>query len=497
MKRATLTTALTLAVVACAMGVPSPAAAGVDWFGIGFSSGGFSFSLGFSDYPQYSDAWYSPSWSLNVDAALNGYGEWVVVPGLGRVWHPWVAATWQPFTYGRWVWTSLGWTWVAYEPWGYLPHHYGEWAYTGFGWVWVPGTVYRPANVVWLTSGSLIGWYPCAPHGWSNGHRAFVHGYDRGWRNGYDNGYADGWRDARYATWVDWRHLSADNVSSYAYSAPAAERAVSRSAVRPVAPPARADVERRGGVRVPEAQISRRDVRLGDRTVQAVRVEGLERDVRNNARATVERGLAPEVSRSLERREPVTRSVPVNERRPAVPSASVSERSSSGGRTLVTQPAARRIEVDRSAVSRDSGRSVIAPPRSNTTSRQPVVSSRDGVTSREPITVRAPQASSSSASRSRVSVTSRARTPAMAAPSATRSGSAARTVAPPASSRSTVTSRAAPASSSSSRRVVVAPRAASSSATVSRNTSAEKRTASSSSTSSRSTQVRRPTPRRQ
>ena len=103
----------------------APATAGVDWFGLSFGVGGFSFSLGYSDYPVYGNDWNDPSWSLDFDLALTGYGGWVWVDGLGRVWQPYVAAGWQPYSNGQWVWTAHGWTWVAYEPWGYVPHHYG------------------------------------------------------------------------------------------------------------------------------------------------------------------------------------------------------------------------------------------------------------------------------------------------------------------------------------------------------------------------------------
>ncbi len=409
-----ITTALVLGFVATL--TPAPAAAGVDWFGIGVSTGGFSFSLGYNDYPEYSDAWNNPSWAMNYNQMLDGYGDWVYVAGLGQVWHPYVAAQWRPFTYGRWAWTSLGWTWVSYEPWGYLPHHYGDWAFTTFGWVWVPGYTYRAANVAWFTGGSMVGWMPYAPRGWSNAHRAFRHGYDRGYRNGYGDGYSDGWRDARYATWVDWRHMGSDNVASYAYSAQAIERQARGANLRQVTVPDRREVERRAGARVPEVSISRRDVRMGDRTVQAVRVNGLDRDVQRHARDTVNRGLAPQVARQLERRAPVTRSVPgsashgltLERSRPNAPST-VSERAPQlvePGRTepgRVNERAPSAGSPPATISSRSGALRTPAAPVSRQPAASPSMSSRSDLTSRrQPIPVYRPAPVAASPSRAPV-----------------------------------------------------------------------------------------------
>jgi len=292
-------------------------AAHANWLGIHVGSDGFGLSVGVGDWAPYGSSWHDPHWSMSYSVALDGYGEWVHVNGLGRVWRPYVAADWRPYTHGRWVYTSVGWTWVSYEPWGYVPHHYGEWAMTGFGWAWVPGYTYRPAHVVWVHSGAYIGWYPCAPRGWSHAHRGFhrydgyghswgrTWGYNRGYAHGYDSGYWEGWRDARHATFVEWEHMTSDNNSRRAVSAPDVGRRVTRTSVnRMPDPPARSEISRRTGKSVPETPLAQREVRMGDRSVTVARPEGVTRSIERNARSTVESALAPSVSRRMARPRP-------------------------------------------------------------------------------------------------------------------------------------------------------------------------------------------------
>ena len=85
-------------------------------------------------------------------ADLNSYGEWVAVNPYGRVWRPYVAAGWQPFSYGHWIYSDVGWVWVSYEPFGWVVYHYGSWFWSeDEGWVWVPGYGgWSPATVDWL-----------------------------------------------------------------------------------------------------------------------------------------------------------------------------------------------------------------------------------------------------------------------------------------------------------------------------------------------------------
>lgn len=295
---------LAIAVTALALGIAAtapPAAAGGR---VGLHVGGdhFGLTVGVGDWGLYSGSWSDPSWSLDFELVLGGYGEWVAVDGLGRCWRPWVASSWRPYTHGRWVLTSLGWTWVAYEPWGYLPHHFGSWAYAGYGWVWVPGSSYAAANVVWVRSGGYLGWYARPPLGWSHAAHGFRHGYrhgfDDGYHSGYGDGYADGWHDARYGTWVDWRHFGSDNVSRHEVSPSAAAR--HRVAVGTAAPTA-GEISERGGGRVLEAPIETRTARLAGREVMIARPTGVAASIERHAPETV-RGALSQVAR--ERRQP-------------------------------------------------------------------------------------------------------------------------------------------------------------------------------------------------
>ena len=285
-------------------------------------SGGFGVSVGFGDWGIYTRSWSDPFWSIDFNATLAGYGQWVRVSGLGRVWRPWVSATWRPYTHGRWVSTSLGMTWVAYEPWGYVPHHYGSWAYASFGWVWVPGYTYSCANVVWVGAGGHVGWYARPPLGWSHAQHGFRHGYRHGVRDGYHNGYNDGWHDARYATYVDWRHFGSDNVSRHAVTHNIASQNHIEARAKA---PSRDEIRQRGGAAITETQLSRRSVRVDGREVTIARPEGVARSIERNAAETVGRSLSEE---ALQRRQPQVRPRTTN----AVPTAARSLRSASVSR---------------------------------------------------------------------------------------------------------------------------------------------------------------------
>jgi hypothetical protein len=103
-----------------------------------------------SDYDEY-----------NVDD-LNQYGEWVNVIEYGRVWHPSVINSWQPFTNGHWTYDGNDWVWVSYEPFGWIVYHYGSWEYSPeYGWLWIPASdAWSPARVQWIDYGDNIGWAP-------------------------------------------------------------------------------------------------------------------------------------------------------------------------------------------------------------------------------------------------------------------------------------------------------------------------------------------------
>jgi hypothetical protein len=110
-------------------------------------------------------------------------GRWEAAGSYGWAWTPHsVAAGWQPYRNGRWVWQDpWGWTWIAEEPWGWAPYHYGRWVTWKSRWYWVPErqTVrrvhYSPALVIFLGGGpgwsaaitigggGYVGWFPLAP----------------------------------------------------------------------------------------------------------------------------------------------------------------------------------------------------------------------------------------------------------------------------------------------------------------------------------------------
>ena len=96
---------------------------------------------------------------------LSGYGSWVYFSPYNYVWIPHVTTYgWRPYTYGHWVYTNYGWTWVSQFEWGWAPFHYGRWGWdVDMGWFWVPGTVWGPAWVAWRRGGVYLGWAPLPP----------------------------------------------------------------------------------------------------------------------------------------------------------------------------------------------------------------------------------------------------------------------------------------------------------------------------------------------
>lgn len=92
---------------------------------------------------------------------LESHGSWYFVAEVGQVWRPYVDAGWSPYTNGRWIWTSYGWTWVPQESWGWAPSHYGRWGHSSsVGWYWIPGASWGPAWVSWAVGNDYVGWCP-------------------------------------------------------------------------------------------------------------------------------------------------------------------------------------------------------------------------------------------------------------------------------------------------------------------------------------------------
>jgi len=113
----------------------------------------------------------SNAWQTDVDLNffyhnLNHYGEWIQVDYDLVVWKPYnVNRGWSPYSVGQWEYTSYGWYWDSYEPFGWATYHYGRWYYDDFyGWVWVPGYEWGPSWVEWRYSNSYIGWSPLPPY---------------------------------------------------------------------------------------------------------------------------------------------------------------------------------------------------------------------------------------------------------------------------------------------------------------------------------------------
>ena len=99
------------------------------------------------------------------DRELTWNGEWIDSGEYGRVWRPThVNDDWQPYLYGRWVWTRAGWAWASDEPFGWAVYHYGRWAWApAVGWMWVPGHTWAPAWVSWRWTDGYAAWCPLGP----------------------------------------------------------------------------------------------------------------------------------------------------------------------------------------------------------------------------------------------------------------------------------------------------------------------------------------------
>ncbi len=121
-------------------------------------------------YPSAGEEYYEEPNPSRMDTSyfydyLSPYGMWVYHSPYGYVWIPErMGYGWRPYSYGQWVWTDFGWTWVSYHRWGWVPFHYGRWGWDRYlGWFWVPDTVWGPAWVSWRRGDLYIGWAPLPP----------------------------------------------------------------------------------------------------------------------------------------------------------------------------------------------------------------------------------------------------------------------------------------------------------------------------------------------
>jgi hypothetical protein len=107
---------------------------------------------------------------IAFDEALAAHGEWLRVPGHGKVWRPSAAevgADFRPYvSHGHWVLTDVGWSYFSDFEWGWAPFHYGRWTHEpAHGWLWSPARQWAPAWVEWRVGGGFIGWAPTPPRG--------------------------------------------------------------------------------------------------------------------------------------------------------------------------------------------------------------------------------------------------------------------------------------------------------------------------------------------
>jgi hypothetical protein len=128
------------------------------------------------EFEGYQQAIVSPADSLDMYAELRFYGSWYSLHPYGWVWRPIVTHDWAPMVEGHWVWTSFGWMWIPYEPFGAITYTYGFWVNDfALGWVWVPDSHWAAARCEWAIWDDVISWCPLAPPG--------VH-YDDPWQPG-------------------------------------------------------------------------------------------------------------------------------------------------------------------------------------------------------------------------------------------------------------------------------------------------------------------------
>jgi len=108
---------------------------------------------------------YLPAELEDFEYELAYYGQWTYVFPYGHVWIPGgVTVDWRPYWHGRWIWLpACGWTWIAYEPWGWATSHYGRWHWrVSLGWHWIPTRVWGPGWVHWYSGYDYVAWAPAS-----------------------------------------------------------------------------------------------------------------------------------------------------------------------------------------------------------------------------------------------------------------------------------------------------------------------------------------------
>ena len=122
---------------------------------------------GIASAPEVAAAPTGTVGNAEIDATLDGYGQWVETDDYGAVWRPDATVVGVDFTPyesgGSWVQSDAGWAFSCDYPWGWLPFHYGRWAWFHDYWGWVPGHRWGPAWVDWRHGNGVVGWRPRPP----------------------------------------------------------------------------------------------------------------------------------------------------------------------------------------------------------------------------------------------------------------------------------------------------------------------------------------------
>ncbi len=97
------------------------------------------------------------------EVELAGLGYWTALEGRMAFVPMSYEKGWAPYRHGYWYWTSEGWTWYSYDPWGEVTDHCGHWRHSrAFDWVWFPEAEcsWKPAVVGFLSDSETVGWAP-------------------------------------------------------------------------------------------------------------------------------------------------------------------------------------------------------------------------------------------------------------------------------------------------------------------------------------------------
>ena len=133
-------------------------------------------------------------------SSLRPYGEWIQLDNDLVVWRPnGVSSRWRPYSEGRWSWTSDGWYWDSYEPFGWATYHYGRWYDDDYyGWIWIPDYDWGPSWVEWRYDDDYIGWAPLPPY--ASFHTNLGINFSIRWHSNYNY-----WNFVRYNRFYDRR----------------------------------------------------------------------------------------------------------------------------------------------------------------------------------------------------------------------------------------------------------------------------------------------------